>query len=553
MTGRPKPALRGNEIMSALRSYAASSGLRSEEHRKYREFFVDVGVDNLKTLGSPDWQVIYGRRGTGKTHLLGYFAASEKERSSSWVIETTAQRLQQRTVGRSLPLVERARQRFISLLASVAESLALAAETRLVQLPERGDPRIAILRDNVTSDLVQLLDLAEAGLASTLLGDDDRSEPARRLYSDRSNYVSVAEAFGNLVITILERLAIPRLYICIDEWSTLDPTGGPVIQPEFADLLKIAFKGTDRISVKIATNRFQTRFSNQSAGRSFRGLELGADIEEAINLDHVTMGHEELNEFYLELIFKRLEALEPKLSSFRGAGGGISSEFVSSLFHDHRAFEQLVIGADAIPRNFLRTVSKLYADRGYDPRHRWKAGLIANELKTRGAEGGRTVGYRTQAHQLMTSAIRPVVRGSGRREFLARREDIARLKRGFEELFEKRLIHEISESHLPHDARDGHEGFRLDYGVLLDWLDLTYDEAQPGRGRRQTIVDDSRWSSLVINVDKVRIERLECPFCYTEFSPEEHAFRARGLCPNCFEETHLEDPSASAVSSPDDL
>jgi len=34
-----------------------------------------------------------------------------------------------------------------------------------------------------------------------------------------------------------------------------------------------------------------------------------------------------------------------------------------------------------------------------------------------------------------------------------------------------------------------------------------------------------------MNVDKVQIERLECPFCYTEFSPEEHAFRARACAP----------------------
>ena len=201
--------------------------------------------------------------------------------------------------------------------------------------------------------------------------------------------------------------------------------------------------------------------------------------------------------------------------------------------------------------NFLRAISKLYADRGYDPRDRWRASLIAEELKTRGAEGGRSVGYRTQAHQLMTTAIRPVVTASGRREFLARREDADRLRRGFEELFEKRLIHELPDKHLPQDARDTHQGFRLDYGVMLDWLDLSYDATQPVRGRRE-VIDGAEWPSLVIDVHQVEIDHLECPYCKTEFSPEEHSFRARGLCPNCFEETNLKDP-AERLTSADDV
>jgi hypothetical protein len=556
MSSRPKPALYGDAIGRALRKYAAESGLRSEEHRRFREFFVDVGANYLQTLEGPDWQVIYGRRGTGKTHLLGYFEDEVVAAGSSCVVGVTAQRLRQRTVGRAVPLVDRARERFVSLLIETARAVTDIADARLDEIEAERHPASVARRGRITADLVDLLDLAESG---EVLLDARNSHPpvvptrvSGRRGADRSGVVGVAEAFGNLVIGVLEGLDIPRLYLCIDEWSTLDPSAGLVVQPEFGDLLKIAFKGTERVSVKIATNRFQTTFSNKGSSRSFRGLELGADIEEAINLDHVTLGHEELSDFYLKLIFKRLEALEPDLRAFRGASGRIDEQFVSSLFHDRRAFEQLVYGADAIPRNFLRTISKLYADRGYDPRDRWRAAQIAEELKTRGAEGGRSVGYRTQAHQLMTSAIRPVVTASGRREFLAQRTDADRLKRGFEELFEKRLIHEIPDGQLPSDARDTHQGFRLDYGVMLDWLDLGFDAAQPIRGRRETI-EKAHWTALVIDVSSVELDHLECPFCKTEFSPEEHAFRARGLCPNCFEETDLTDPHAAPVSSADDL
>ena len=54
------------------------------------------------------------------------------------------------------------------------------------------------------------------------------------------------------------------------------PTAATAIQPEFAELLKRTFAGAAKVSVKIATNRYQTRFSNRGAGAEYRGLEVGA-------------------------------------------------------------------------------------------------------------------------------------------------------------------------------------------------------------------------------------------------------------------------------------
>jgi hypothetical protein len=350
----------------------------------------------------------------------------------------------------------------------------------------------------------------------------------------------LAESFGATTLSVLESLRISRLSICIDEWSTLDPTGGPVIQPEVADLLKVAFKGTDLISIKLATNRFQTNFNNQSPSRGFRGLEIGADLTVDIDLDHVAMAQDDLVSFYERLLFKRLVALEPRMDKFRTQDGVVSSQFVLSLFDDERAFRELATGSDAIPRNFLRTITKLYGDYGYDPRDLWRTSQVLTELKDRGAERGREVGYQTQAYQLLSSAIRPVVVRSGRREFLVRKPSARDLSRGFDELFEKRLLHELLTGDLPQEALDGFVGYRLDYGVFMDWLDLKGPESHPNQGRREGLRNELDWTALIIDTSGVEVARLECPNCLTEFSPEEPAFRARGLCPGCFEDTGLD-------------
>jgi hypothetical protein len=63
---RRVPPLYRESLERALRTPLP---LRSEQHGNYLDLFVDTG--HLQLLRNPDWQVVYGRRGTGKTFLLG--------------------------------------------------------------------------------------------------------------------------------------------------------------------------------------------------------------------------------------------------------------------------------------------------------------------------------------------------------------------------------------------------------------------------------------------------------------------------------------------------
>src|SRR5436190_24084341 len=64
----PKPPLHPELFANALREHNHIA-VRSELMEKLTPFFVDN--NQLGLLKNPDWQVIYGRRGTGKTLLLG--------------------------------------------------------------------------------------------------------------------------------------------------------------------------------------------------------------------------------------------------------------------------------------------------------------------------------------------------------------------------------------------------------------------------------------------------------------------------------------------------
>ena len=75
-----KPSLFRDELEQALRAHNRLP-LRSEKHQHYQDLFVDR--QQLVMLESPDWQVLYGRRGTGKSFLFGMLheqAASDLDR-----------------------------------------------------------------------------------------------------------------------------------------------------------------------------------------------------------------------------------------------------------------------------------------------------------------------------------------------------------------------------------------------------------------------------------------------------------------------------------------
>ena len=100
------------------------------------ETFVDVGP-LFTLLSSTDHQIVYGRRGTGKTHALAYLA-DEVRRSGDLAVY-----IDMRTIGStggiyndpSLPIAERGTRLLLDTLGAMHEPLvdrALAVDTRLV-------------------------------------------------------------------------------------------------------------------------------------------------------------------------------------------------------------------------------------------------------------------------------------------------------------------------------------------------------------------------------------------------------------------------------------
>jgi hypothetical protein len=335
-------------------------------------------------------------------------------------------------------------------------------------------------------------------------------------------------------------LEIERFNILIDEWSVLDPTAGTSIQPEFADLLKRTFAGSNRISIKIATNRYQTRFSNRSAAGRYRGLEIDADIFEATNLDRALLTQENLDRFYEILLFKRLRHVAPAIERFDPDGiGEPDPEFIRSIFRDRRAFAELVKGAEGIPRDFVIIFKSLASHVGYSVGQLWTVRDVQQRIREKSVDGQGEMEYQSEAGQLLAPCIKDVVTTTGSRTFIVRREDVSSLRISLDELLEKRLIHEVPRPEVVPEIRDNYQMYLVDYGLWLDWRNVV--------GQREDELEEvdepfdlSRVADYVVDPRGIEMhDMVRCPHCAATFSIQSRAYQMRELCPECLLEVRL--------------
>jgi hypothetical protein len=552
--------------------------LRSEQHGNYLDLFVDTG--HLQLLRNPDWQVIYGRRGTGKTFLLGVLqeeAARSLVESRIMSLFVTAQDCLVSPVGREVPDSVRALgyfQTFIELLtARVLDSVdRLVADSsfldmvigrrhhlldRILQLQydlmesaQEGHPVLAYSSYEVkrNKERISRRSGSLAVGAQAKAGIDERSLGAAAAVAAERSSASSAQLSAQYeagavprfalvrrsLIELLQVLEIRHLNILVDEWSTLDPTGSLMMQPLFAEYVKRSFAGSPLISVKIAANRYQTRFSNRGSGGNYTGLEVGADVFEAVNLDRVILHSSDMESFFELLLYKRLLQRERSLKVFETrTGGRPDDQFVLSMFRDRRTFGELVRGSEGIPRNFLILINDLVRRHSHRAERQWSMADVQRCIRERSLDGQYDIEYHSEASQLLSQGIRETVLNAGSRLFLAEKPLNDTLNRALTELLEKRMIHEYPRHDIPSRVRSTHVAFLVDYGLWLDWK---RDSPRRGETRNSSAFPDTveRLELHVIRAKGLGGRTTTCGHCAAVFPRDARSYTLRGLCPECF-------------------
>lgn len=453
--------------------------------------FVEIG--HLPALlKNPDSAVIYGRRGTGKTHLLSYLSSHLKKEGTSVVS------IDMRTIGSSsgiytdvgINLSERA-TRLLKDTANTIHEKILEAYT---------EPSTDIYGPSIIESLSRLLDAAnslaidgavtreEANLQSketnntasiggtfaltasnfnAALSDshklgtnDSQKNIITGKQSIRINFNGLTSALEQVVRNLPQK----RLWILLDEWSEVPLD----LQPYLADMLRRGFLAVRGVTAKIAAIEHRTvlRLVSEVSGQSV-GIEVGADVANSINLDDYMVFENDTSqasEFFSQMIFQHIRSIANTQNIIFDITK--AADLTQQMFTQRDSFNEFVRAAEGVPRDAINILSKCAIDAKKEkismPTVRSSARIWYSTSKQ------NDVNSRPRANQLLEWIKSEVIGKRKARGFLL---DVNARDPLIDYLFDSRVLHIIKKGISSKDVQDIGKKFNawsIDFGCYVE-------------------------------------------------------------------------------------
>lgn len=348
--------------------------------------FVEIGTLSQR-LKSLDHQILYGRRGAGKTHALAHLAQHARQAGDLAVV------LDMRRVGSSddeLPLPQRASFLLAATIDELITQIDAAARCQRLsrahtrQLDELAAVARASVKDvRVTGEVMEDTVVSASRSVARRTAAEVSADPTSLLRLGVSRQGGRAEATssetrrtrsGSLRLTLhfaqvaralqelLSLFAAQRVWVLIDEWTVIPLD----VQPLLADLLKRCVLPVPNVTMKIAAIRQRAGFhlSDDSGSSEGVGFELGADIAADLSLDDylaVRDDEERAMRFLADLLRAHVEA---RLPLGRLLPWSTSETFVSAAFESRSALHTLCEAAEGNPRDAINVASRAAEQAG---------------------------------------------------------------------------------------------------------------------------------------------------------------------------------------------
>jgi hypothetical protein len=459
---------------------------RQEDVNKLVGTFVDVG--SLPLLENENHQVLYGRRGTGKTHVLKVLGSKLEENKNALVVYEDA-----RTLGSTAQFSDHSvslRQRCLSLFRDILGPVQNALMDRIVERPNAKAEQafqavtdlaasivepVRIYREETleTAEAVSLRAEASVSLKASSTpsvgvnaGDTrtEKSSIARKIKvenDDKVVFPSLHEALSKAL-----DLTDTRLYLLIDEWASLPAD----LQPYLAEFLKRGVLPIQRATLKIASLEYRSRFSTQDEHGPI-GFELGADVATAPDLDDYYVydrNPDVVADAYSTILHRHLSVDLPPdyLKEKHRAGDG--PELASRLFTERETFKELARAAEGVIRDLINIFTLAFFNaqrRGRDSIDR-RAVL---EAARQWFEQDKSQHLDDHMQRVLRKIVTEVIGRRKARSFMLPRH----LEKHpiVQKLFDARVLHHVLRGYADKDNPGvRYNIYTLDYGTYVDLL-----------------------------------------------------------------------------------
>jgi len=490
---------------------------RSEKQNDVQKLigaFVDVGI--LPQVNNINSQIVYGRRGTGKTHVMKVLSSALSAQNRTAVVYIDA-----RTLGSTnqfsdptIPLSTRCTALFRDILNEIYNGLL---EFVVNAAPAGSDSILADLdllaTAGVETEVVptSLSDRrtnkesikSEATIALNAKGLEVKTGSGRDSAAEAettTNYISqesrkiIFPAVSTPLRRVLEKCN-SQLYVLIDEWSSIPMD----VQPYLAEFLKRSLMPLKNVVIKIASLEYRSDFGITSENGVI-GFEMGADISAFLDIDDYYVydrNPDSITDSFAEMLVKHISNELPTdyLSSLGVKDG---KGLASKLFTERKVFQELVRASEGVARDLINIFSKAYFvahRKGRDKIERNAVLEAARQWFEQDKERNLDEELRTVLRRISDEVI-----GNRRaRSFLLPRE--LSNHRLIHKLFDLRVLHLVQRGYADKDKPGvRYNIYTLDYGTYVDLMNTTrrpelgFDFGEPTDDPNEYVVpfDDRR-------------------------------------------------------------
>lgn len=445
--------------------------------------FVNFG-HTLELLSNRDHQVVFGRRGTGKTHILSYLA-NMREKVGDVVAFVDLRQIGS-SVGMynddTLPVSDRATRLLIDAFQAIhdcffdrfvglAEQLDLSQTGPALDILAEAVTRIRVSGTQVTRETTEQtgesrsttalglsITAKEAGLSIGSKGEKATKghtlaeKTEQGVEQSYLNFGEVVAGFQSIANVVGKR----RIWILLDEWGSIPLS----LQPFLADMIRRALLPVSHTTVKIAAIEQRSKFQFRRENGDYVGIELGADMSADINLDDFMVfdnDAEKAKAFFGRLIESHLRAVLPNAPPGDGA-------LLNILFTESRAIDEFIRACEGVPRDAMNILSMAAQVSTDSPISVSDVRKAAQKWYVRDKERAATV--RDGIQDLLHWIIAEVIGKRRARAFLLESHASDEL---IESLYDARVLH-VRKRGVSTNDKPGvrYTVYKLDYGCYVD-------------------------------------------------------------------------------------
>jgi len=532
--------------------------LRAEynSEKNYLEYY--AGLETLDKVISIKDQIIYGRRGTGKTHLLKalqeklladdqkylpvyidlrtfkptlesdndlYYALIIFQEIVVEVLKCVYVNLdylyQEYTVEQQKIIIDPQRRKILALLEKFNRSFDGKSFTKM---GETG------FRVNEVKKLATNLKIAKI---PELFGSKEVNKEIES-EDEKIKYISFSD-MSDAISELLEAVDIDRIFCLLDEWSEIPETSQYIL----AEFLKRTFV-PKKVTLKIAAipNRTQLISENRI------GLEDGGDIF-GFPLDNryiYELYPEITKAFFNELLYKQLYLMDPQLYEifYDNKEKRPVHNFIN-IFLANQALREILIASAGIPRDFLNIFISAYNIffTKTNNRHLVVADIRNATVEWYGVDKKKTVDANSNAKLLLDKIINDILITKKRCHFLIP-EKYEKVKE-LNDLIDLRVIH-LRKRGISHKGNKGvvYNVYYLDYACYTS-TNLYHNKINTTLLNEIETIDDFREIRRVSLEDKFFEDfnmnignSFKCPKCGGMIDMNHPSYAQHKICMHCW-------------------